>query len=178
MKLFLILIVAVALAAPGLSGVQESGANAPSPDELKSLPPLNLQDFRGKSVRADQFKGSVVVLDFWATWCAPCISEIPALNRLQQKYGEQGVRVVGVTLQSGEPKEVRPFIERNKMKYTILMGDDEQMYDLNVFAFPTTLLLTRDMKVFRRYLGAGPRKAAEMEADIQKLLATTRSSPS
>lgn len=92
------------------------------------------------------------------------------LNKLQEKYGEQGVKIIGVTLASGEAKDVKPFIARNKMKYTVLMGDDDQTYDLNVVAFPTTYILTRDLKVFRRYIGSGPRKAAEMEADIQKLL--------
>jgi thiol-disulfide isomerase/thioredoxin len=113
------------------------------------------------------------VLDFWATWCLPCIAEIPSLNRLQEKYASRGVKVVGVALASGEADEVKPFVGKNKMKYTVLMGDDDQVYDLNVVAFPTTYLVTRDMKVFRKYLGAGPRKSAELEADIQKLLSRT-----
>lgn len=175
MKLLLTLVVAIVFASPALSlqGHQTEGA-APtsSGDELKALPPMNLQDFEGKSVQADQFKGNIVVLDFWATWCVPCIAEIPTLNRLQQKYRAQGVRVVGVALASGDAKEVKPFVGRNKMKYTVLLGDDDQVYDLNVIAFPTTYLVTRDMKIFRRYMGAGPRKAADIEADIKKLLAT------
>jgi len=175
MKLFLLFVAAIVLAAPALSmqGVQSDGmAPAPAGSELKALPALNLQDFDGKAISsADQFKGNIVVLDFWATWCVPCIAEIPILNRLQEKYGARGVKVVGVALASGEAKEVKPFVGRNKMKYTVLMGDDDQVYDLNVVAFPTTYLVTRDMKVFRRYIGAGPRKAAEVEADIQTLLA-------
>jgi thiol-disulfide isomerase/thioredoxin len=174
MKLFVILVVAIALAAPALSmqDDQAEGAAPPSSlNDIKPLPPLNLQDFDGKSIPADQFKGNIVVLDFWATWCVPCIAEIPALNRLQEKYAAKGVRVVGVALASGNAVEVKPFVGRNKMKYTVLMGDDDQVYDLNVVAFPTTYLVTRDMKVFRRYIGAGPKKAAELEADIQKLLA-------
>ncbi len=175
MKLFVILLVAIALAAPAFSkqGNQAEGAAPPlSGNDIKALPPINLQDFNGKAIPADQFKGSIVVLDFWATWCVPCIAEIPALNRLQEKYAAKGVRVVGVALASGDAGEVKPFVGRNKMKYTVLIGDDDQVYDLNVIAFPTTYLVTRDMKVFKRYIGAGPRKAAELEADIQKLLAT------
>lgn len=172
MKFLLILTIALALAVPVvcMQATQDSGAPV-SVQQLKPLPALKLQDFNGKTVAADHFKGSILVLDFWATWCVPCIAEIPTLNRLQQKYGERGVKVVGVTLQSGEAKEVKPFVGSKGMKYTILMGDDDQIYDLNVFAFPTTYLVTRDMKVFRRYLGAGPKKAAEIEADIQTLLA-------
>lgn len=174
MKLFVILVVAIALAAPAFSLQSDQAEGAPPPSSgnaVKALPPLNLQDFDGKAIPSDQFKGNIVVLDFWATWCVPCIAEIPALNRLQEKYAAKGVRVVGVALASGEAAEVKPFVGRHKMKYTVLMGDDDQVYDLNVIAFPTTYLVTRDMKVFRKYLGAGARKAAELEADIQKLLA-------
>jgi thiol-disulfide isomerase/thioredoxin len=163
MKLFVILVVAIALAAPAFSmrGNQAEGAAPSSGNDIKALPPINLQDFDGKAIPAAQFKGNIVVLDFWATWCVPCIAEIPWLNRLQEKYGARGVRVVGVALASGDAAEVKPFVGRNKMKYTVLMGDDDQVYDLNVVAFPTTYLVTRDMKVFRKYIGAGPRKAAK-----------------
>jgi len=59
------------------------------------------------------------------------------------------------------------------MKYTVLMGDDDQGYDLNVVGFPTTFIVTRDGKIFNKYLGAGPKKAAQIEADIQKLLSAS-----
>ena len=176
MRLIVILLFLIALAVPALpvSGFQTAaGAASASDNETKPLPPMKLQDLDGKAISADQFKGNIVVLDFWATWCLPCIAEIPSLNRLQEKYASKGVKVVGVALASGEADEVKPFVGKNKMKYTVLMGDDDQVYDMNVVAFPTTYLVTRDMKVFRKYLGAGPRKSAELEADIQKLLSRT-----
>ncbi|HXU36253.1 MAG TPA: TlpA disulfide reductase family protein [Blastocatellia bacterium] len=174
MKKLLLILFAVALAVPAFSmraSQTPTESASVSGGELKTLPPIKLQDLDGKAISADGLKGSILVLDFWATWCGPCISEVPVLNKLQEKYRDKGVRVIGVTMASGEANEVKPFVGKAKMKYTVLMGDDDQAYDLNVIAFPTTFLVTRDMKVFRRYLGAGPRKAAEIEADIQKLLA-------
>ena len=173
MKSLLMLAIVIALAMPAWSfqsDKTEATAAQPARSDSKALPPINLQDFDGKAVPSDQFKGNILVLDFWATWCVPCIAEIPTLNRLQEKYGPKGVKVLGVTMASGDASEVKPFVGKHKMKYMILMGDDDQVYDLNVIAFPTTYVITRDMKVFRRYIGASPTKAAELEADIQKLL--------
>ncbi|HMG35283.1 MAG TPA: TlpA disulfide reductase family protein [Blastocatellia bacterium] len=141
--------------------------------DLKSLPAMNLQDLKGKRVSTDIFKGKVVVLDFWATWCGPCIAEIPSLNKLQDKYAARGLKIVGVTLASGELKEVKPLIARNGMKYTVLMGDDNQAYDFNIMGFPTTFLVTKDLKIFRKYIGSGPRKTEQLEEDIQKLLGSS-----
>src|SRR5438128_2131455 len=170
-KLILTIVIAIAVTAPASSTQGSQSAASNESVQLKALPAIALQDFDGKTVPTEKFKDKIVVLDFWATWCGPCLAEIPELNRLQEKYGDKGVKVVGVTMASGEAKEVKPFIARNKMKYTVLMGDDDQAYDFNVVAFPTTYLLTKDLKIFRRYIGAGPRKAAQIEGDIQKLLA-------
>jgi len=171
MKPFVILLVAMLFVAPVLCMPGQSVTDKDTAGDNKPLPALKLQDLNGKTIPADQFKGNIIVLDFWATWCVPCIAEIPALNQLQEKYGDKGVQVVGVALASGEAAEVKPFVGKNKIKYTIVMGDDDQVYDLNVVGFPTTYLVTRDMKVFRKYIGAGAKKAAELEADIKTLLA-------
>ena len=170
MKALLLVAAIIALAVPAAS--MQSDKAAAAAGELKPMPALSLKDFDGKAIESDKLKGSVLVLDFWATWCGPCIAEIPALNRLQEKYAAKGLKVIGVTIASGEPKEVKPFISRNKMKYTVLMGDDEQAYDFNLIGFPTTYLITRDMKIYRKYVGAGPGKSARLESDVQSLLQT------
>jgi thiol-disulfide isomerase/thioredoxin len=182
MKALFIVAATIALTVPAVSmqsgRVASAPASAVADEQLSAMPALSLKDFEGRAISSDQFKGNVLVLDFWATWCGPCITEIPEFNRLQEKYAGKGVKVIGVTLASGEAKEVKPFISRNKMKYTVLMGDDNQAYDFNLVGFPTTYLVTKDMKIYRKYIGAGPGKSVRLEADIQSLLQENNGSTS
>ena len=166
MKILVMLVMLGGLVAPALSTAQNAGGK----EELKPLPEVRLQDFDGKPVKAASLKGSVYVFDFWATWCGPCLTEIPAWNQLQAKYADRGLKVVGVTLASGDASEVKQFIAKRNMKYTVLMGDDDQTYDLNIIGFPMTYVVTGDMKVFSKYIGANPTKAAKIEADVQEIL--------
>lgn len=170
MKFLVMLAVLVGLAAPSFSQSAAPGAQdgAREGNGLKPLPEMRLQDFEGKPVKAESLKASVYVFDFWATWCTPCLTEIPVWNRLQEKYADQGVKVVGVTLASGEAAEVKPFVARRNMKYTVLLGDDDQTYDLNIPGFPTTYVVTSDLKIFSTYIGVG--HSAKVEADIQEIL--------
>ncbi|MFY9607418.1 MAG: TlpA disulfide reductase family protein [Blastocatellia bacterium] len=174
MKALFLVAATIALAVPAVSMQSVKVARAPysaeASEQLTAMPTLSLTDFEGKAITSEQFKGNVLVVDFWATWCGPCITEIPEFNRLQEKYASKGVKVIGVTLASGDAKEVKPFISRNKMKYTVLMGDDNQAYDFNLVGFPTTYLVTKDLKIYRKYIGAGPGKSGRLEADIQSLL--------
>ena len=184
MKSFLMLVALIALVSPALavqSGRKVAQAETAAPksvasgvDEaaikLKTMPEISLKQLDGKTVETSELKGNIVVLDFWATWCGPCITEIPHYNKLQEKYAAKGLKVVGVTMASGEAKEVKPFVTRHNMKYAIFMGDDSQAYDFNIVGFPTTYLLTKDWKIYRKYVGAGPRKTQQLEEDIKKLL--------
>jgi len=144
----------------------------PVKSDLKPMVDLRLQSLDGKPISSDALKGKVMVVDFWATWCEPCIAEIPEFNELQRKFAGKGVEVMGVALASGKPAEVKPFVERFKMKYSVVAGDDDQTYDLNIVAYPTTYLVTKDWKVYKVYMGSGRVKARQLEKDIERLLAT------
>jgi thiol-disulfide isomerase/thioredoxin len=139
---------------------------------LKPMVDLRLQSLDGKPVSTDSLKGKIMVVDFWATWCGPCISEIPEFNELQKKFAGKGVEVMGVALASGRPAEIKPFVDRFKMKYSVVAGDDDQTYDLNIVAYPTTYLVTKDWKIYKVYMGSGRSKTKEIEKDIEKLIAS------
>jgi len=163
-------------AAPCQSAVLVKNSPAPSSEPVKSsLKPmvdLRLQSLDGKPVSTESLKGKIMVVDFWATWCGPCIAEIPEFNELHRKFAGKGVKVIGVALASGRPAEVKPYVDRFNMKYSVVAGDDDQTYDLNIVGYPTTYLVTKDWKIYKVYLGSGKSKARQIEKDIERLIAS------
>ena len=163
-------------AAPCQSAVRVKKGPAPSSEpvrsSLKPMVDLRLQSLDGKPVSTESLKGKIMVVDFWATWCGPCIAEIPEFNELHRKFAGKGVKVIGVALASGRPAEVRPYVDRFNMKYSVVAGDDDQTYDLNIVAYPTTYLVTKDWKIYKVYLGSGKSKAKQIEKDLEKLIAS------
>jgi len=120
-------------------------------------------------VSSTQFSGKVVVLDFWATWCGPCVSEIPGYIELQKKYGPQGFVIVGVSLDQKGPEHVKHFVQAHAMNYTVVMGDDSIVEAFGgVNAIPTTFLLDRSGHIIDRKVGAVPE--ADYESRVQAAL--------
>lgn len=154
-----------------ISGQQPTRLTGPSGEGRHIPPSFTLPDLDGKVVKSTDLKSRVFILDFWATWCVPCIAEIPMFNRLHENYARRGLRLVGVAVQSGWVKDVKPHVTRHKMKYTVLIGNDETVEDFNVIAFPTTYVVSQDWKVYKKYIGATPGKEAKLQQDLESLLA-------
>lgn len=130
-------------------------------------PSWTLPDVDGHSVSSDQFKGKVVVVDFWATWCGPCRHEIPGYIELQKKYGKDGLVIVGVSLDRQGAKVVKPFVEKEGMNYPVVIGDESTVEAFGGFnAIPTTFIIDRDGNIRDKKTGT------EETASYEKRLKT------
>lgn len=169
MKRFLLLFLFAVL---GSTVLAESNA-APAPTEIslinQAAPAWTLKDLDGKPVSFSQFKGKVVVIDFWATWCGPCLTEIPGYIELQNKYGKDGLVVIGISIDSIKAKDVAKFAKKKSMNYTIVMADDEIMATFGNFTMiPTTFLINREGRIIHQK--SGQWKHEEYEALVKKAL--------
>jgi thiol:disulfide interchange protein len=99
----------------------------------------------GAALSESDWKGSVVVLNYWATWCVPCRSEIPEFNRIHDELGSKGVKVVGISMDEGGAESVKPFLEKNPMKYTVGLGSGALDH------LPITIILDRSGKTVQRF---------------------------
>ena len=134
-----------------------------------AAPAWKLKDVDGNVVSADQFKGKVVVLDFWATWCGPCRSEIPGYVNLQKKYGADGLAFVGVSVDEDGPEVVRKFMKEHGINYTIVMADEKVVEAYApIEGYPTTFIIDRAGMIRDRKLGSRP--TADYEKEILAVL--------
>ena len=137
--------------------------------ERKQAPNFALKDAHGKTVKLTDFKGKVVLLDFWATWCGPCQIEIPWFEEFQRKYKDRGFEVVGVSMDDDGWKVINPFVQQKKINYRILLGDDStgSLYG-GVDALPMTLVIDRDGRIASVHVGLASK--GDFADAIEKLL--------
>ncbi len=138
-----------------LSGAVLLAASDTVPSVALSAPPWQLPDLAGQTVSSEQFKGKVVVVDFWATWCPPCVAEIPGYIALQKKYAAQGLVIIGISMDRRGPAAVQRFTAARGINYTIVMGDDASAEAFGgIEALPTTFLINRQGDIVHQKIGA------------------------
>jgi thiol-disulfide isomerase/thioredoxin len=135
----------------------------------KRAPEFELKDSTGKAVKLSDYAGKVVLIDFWATWCAPCKSAMPWMNQLAAKYRGEGFEVIGISMdEDGWPK-VQPFLNKVKVSYPILMGNKRVAYLYgDVDSLPLAFFVDRQGRVAAMHLGNASRK--DFESTVKALL--------
>ncbi len=157
------MVIATILAVGGFRGAQLVYA------DLESAPKVNLKDVDGNSFQLSDYKGKVVIVNFWAVWCPPCKLEIPSLIDLYRKYAEKGLMVVGIALDSGKDDDIRNKAKEFGITYPVINGDHNVRRDFGgIRAVPTTLVINQEGKIYKTYLGY--REKAVIEEDVQALI--------
>lgn len=124
-----------------------SGGNRPP------APEFALTDINGKPLSLAQYKGKVVLLDFWATWCAPCKVEIPHFIALQDKYGSQGLQIIGLSMDD-DAKPVVKFAEQMKINYPIAVGDEKLASSYGgVLGLPIAFIIDKEGRIVHKHVG-------------------------
>jgi len=127
---------------------------SPAAEPKPLAPNWQLRDINGKPISLADFKGKVVILDFWATWCPPCRAEIPGFVAIQKKYADKGFTVIGVSLDKQGPSVVKPFMRELGMNYPVVMGNPKIIGDYGfITAIPTTFVIDRRGNFVTAYEG-------------------------
>jgi peroxiredoxin len=151
------------------SRVAASSTAGAAPNKL--APDFELKSMDGRSVRLSDFRGKAVVLNFWATYCAPCRIEMPWLVDFYERYKSQGLEIVGVSMDDGNQEQVGAFTKEMHVNYTILLGNHSVGDAYGGARFlPQTFLVDRDGRIIQTLIGIKTKE--DFEDNIRLLLAT------
>ena len=169
-------VVSLALAGCGGGGgdkgstAQQSGASAEGFVAGKTAPGFTLLDVDGKTVHLADYKGKVVVVDFWATWCGPCKAAIPHLIALQTQFAARDFVILGLSGDEDPPATVKQFAQAKGMQYPILMVDQDTQGKYGVNSYPTAFVIDKSGVIRNVFMGYSDQVPVQMESAIRSLL--------
>jgi peroxiredoxin len=132
----------------------------------KAAPDFTLADSKDTTIKLSKYRGRVVLLDFWATWCGGCKVEIPWYIEFQKKYKDSGLSVVGVSVDDDGWKSVKPFLEAKQVNYPVVIGDWDLAGRFGTTSLPATLLIDRNGRVADLHVGMVDRDTFDREIQV------------
>lgn len=143
--------------------------------ERRTAPDFTLRDSEGRAVKLSEYRGKVVLLNFWATWCGPCKVEIPWFIEFEQKHKDQGFAVLGIAMDDDGWDVVKPYINARRVNYRVLMGDEtvSTLYG-GVESLPTSFMIDREGRIANVHIGLVNKR--DYQDDIERLLEAGKSS--
>lgn len=141
------------------------------PDEGKVAPIFELRDLDGKKVSLSEFRGKVVLLNFWATWCAPCRAEMPSFENLYRNFKGKGLVVIGVSVDNSD-RTVKSFVREKGITFPILLDEKKEVSfdDYGVIGLPVTFLIDRKGNIVEKFFGERQWDSEEIKERIKRLL--------
>ena len=164
---------ALTAAAAGCSSPEASvkAAAVKPATQRKQAPEFALKDSNGTTVHLSDYKGKVVLLNFWATWCGPCKVEIPWFIEFEQNYKDRGFAVLGVSMDDDGWDAVKPYLQQRKVNYRVVLGNDQVAQNYGgIDSLPTTFVIDRDGRIASTHVGLVSRR--DYDAEVQQLLET------
>jgi peroxiredoxin len=134
-------------------------------------PPIKLTTTSGQPITLANYRGYVLVMDFFATWCIPCKESIPHLNSLNQKYGRQGLQILGVSVDEGNDKEVKTFATDRRISYPVAIAGEDLQTEYGLRSVPTIYIINKKGMVAEKFQGYSDQTNKAMEDAIRRLLA-------
>ncbi len=141
------------------------------PQKGQPAPPIKVVSTSGQQISLANYKGYVLVIDFFATWCPPCREAIPHLNGLSRKYGRQGLQVLGLSLDDGDEGGVKDFIASKRIVYPVALAGQDLQTDYGLRSLPTVYVIDKKGNVADKFMGGSDETLKTMETLIKKLLA-------
>ena len=135
-------------------------------DDNKKAPDFTLKDTDGNEVTLSDYKGKIIILDFWATWCGPCRMSIPDLISIQSEYKDNLV-IIGISLDDGRTQDnVKPFMNSVGINYPVVFGTMDVVIDYgNIYAIPTSFIIDQSGNIVKSHIGLVPKEIIEGEID-------------
>jgi len=134
----------------------------------RPAPAFQLTNLAGEKVRPADLRGKVVLVDFWATWCKPCIEGMPAMQKLHEKYGGKGLAMLGVSIDEKGAKVVAPFVQKRKFTYPMFVdgGDDPAWKSFGVRSIPALFLIDKEGRIVKQWVGKPKEQEVEQAVAV------------